>query len=98
VVNALPGYIDNVQLVLAQVEETVAEVAAQRERLHRILTNQREPSAPFKSQLLSAGFADPVRSPFGLPHQVNLDFADVANPGQPVAHLLNDESAGGHWA
>jgi len=42
--NALPGYIDNVQLVLAQVEETVAEVAAQRERLHRILTNQREPS------------------------------------------------------
>jgi len=35
--NALPGYIENVQQVLGQVEETVAEVAAQRERLHRIL-------------------------------------------------------------
>jgi hypothetical protein len=36
--NALPGYIDTVQQLLGQVEQTVAEVAAQRERLHRILT------------------------------------------------------------
>ena len=36
--NALPGYIEQVQHVLGQVEEGVAEVAAQRERLHRILT------------------------------------------------------------
>jgi hypothetical protein len=36
--NALPGYIENVQYVLGQVEQTVAEVASQRERLHRILT------------------------------------------------------------
>jgi phage shock protein A len=36
--NALPGYIDTVQQLLDQVEQTVAEVAAQRERLHRILT------------------------------------------------------------
>jgi len=36
--NALPGYIENVQNVLGQVEQTVAEVAEQRERLHRILT------------------------------------------------------------
>jgi hypothetical protein len=35
--NALPGYIDTVQRVLVQAEQTVAEVAAQRERLHRIL-------------------------------------------------------------
>ena len=36
--NALPGYIEKVQEVLGQVEHTVAEVSAQRERLHRILT------------------------------------------------------------
>ena len=36
--DALPGYIDNVQQVLGQVEEAVAEVATQRERLHRILS------------------------------------------------------------
>jgi hypothetical protein len=36
--NALPGYIENVQYVLGQVEQTVADVAEQRERLHRILT------------------------------------------------------------
>jgi len=36
--NALPGYIDQVQHMLGKVEETVAEVAAQRERLHAILT------------------------------------------------------------
>jgi hypothetical protein len=36
--NALPGYIDSVQNVLGQVEQTVAEVAEQRERLHRILS------------------------------------------------------------
>jgi hypothetical protein len=33
---ALPGYIDNVQNVLIQAEQTVAEVDAQRARLHRI--------------------------------------------------------------
>jgi|SRR5271165_4648301 len=42
--NALPGYIESVQNVLSEVEETVAEVALQRERLHRIITNPREPS------------------------------------------------------
>jgi len=36
--NALPGYIEQAQHALGQVEETVAEVGAQRERLHRILT------------------------------------------------------------
>jgi len=36
--NALPGYIDTVQQLLGQVEQTVAEVAAQRERMHRILS------------------------------------------------------------
>ena len=36
--NALPGYIETVQELLGQVEQTVAEVSAQRERLHRILT------------------------------------------------------------
>jgi hypothetical protein len=35
--NAMPGYIDSVQQVLGQVEQTVAEVAEQRARLHRIL-------------------------------------------------------------
>jgi hypothetical protein len=35
---ALPGYIDKVQHVLGQVEQTVSEVAAQRERIHRILS------------------------------------------------------------
>jgi hypothetical protein len=35
---ALPFYIDTVQRVLVQAEQTVAEVAAQRERLHRILS------------------------------------------------------------
>jgi hypothetical protein len=42
--NALPGYIESVQNVLGEVEGTVAEVSLQRERLHRILTSQREPS------------------------------------------------------
>jgi urease accessory protein UreE len=36
--DALPGYIDKVQHVLGQVEQTVAEVAAQRERIHQILS------------------------------------------------------------
>jgi hypothetical protein len=36
--DALPGYIDNVQNVLIQAEQTVAEVDAQRERLHRIFS------------------------------------------------------------
>jgi len=36
--NALPGYIDKVQNVLGQVEQTVSEVAAQRERIHQILS------------------------------------------------------------
>lgn len=36
--NALPGYIDRAQGLLGKVEESVGEVAAQRERLHRILT------------------------------------------------------------
>ena len=36
--NALPGYIDTIQQLLGQVEQTVAEVSAQRERLHKILT------------------------------------------------------------
>jgi hypothetical protein len=36
--NALPGYIDRAQDLLGKVEETVVEVAQQRERLHRILT------------------------------------------------------------
>ena len=35
--NALPGYIDQAQRMLAKADATVAEVAAQRERLHRIL-------------------------------------------------------------
>jgi len=36
--NALPSYIEKAQGVLGKVEETVGEVAAQRERLQRILT------------------------------------------------------------
>jgi hypothetical protein len=36
--NAMPGYIEQAQRVLGKVEEGVGEVAAQRERLHRILT------------------------------------------------------------
>jgi hypothetical protein len=36
--NALPGYIDQAQGLIGKVEETVVEIAAQRERLHRILT------------------------------------------------------------
>jgi hypothetical protein len=36
--NAIPGYIDQAQHLLGKVEETVAEVAAQRDRLHEILT------------------------------------------------------------
>jgi hypothetical protein len=36
--HSMPGYIDRAQHLLGQVEETVSEVAAQRERLHRILT------------------------------------------------------------
>ena len=36
--NSLPGYIDQAQTLLHKVEETVSEVATQRERLHTILT------------------------------------------------------------
>ena len=36
--NALPGYIDEAQQLLGKVEETVSEVAVQRDRLHKILT------------------------------------------------------------
>ncbi|MGA2536204.1 MAG: hypothetical protein ABSF53_09325 [Terracidiphilus sp.] len=36
--NSMPGYIDQAQRLLGKVEETVAEVAAQRDRLHEILT------------------------------------------------------------
>jgi len=36
--NALPVYVELAQHALGKVEEGVAEVAAQRERLHRILT------------------------------------------------------------
>ena len=36
--DALPGYVDGVQRLLGQVEESVVELAMQRERLHRILT------------------------------------------------------------
>jgi hypothetical protein len=36
--DALPGYVDQAQNLLGQVEETVVELAAQRERLHTILT------------------------------------------------------------
>ena len=35
--NALPGYIDEVQGLLTHVQETVEELAVQRERLRRIL-------------------------------------------------------------
>jgi hypothetical protein len=35
--NALPGYIDQVQDVLAKVQETVNEVAAKRQELSRVL-------------------------------------------------------------
>ena len=35
--NALPVYIDDIQRILDQVQETVEEIAIQREKLHRIL-------------------------------------------------------------
>jgi hypothetical protein len=35
--NTLPGYIDDVQRLLGQVEGTVEELSAQRERLRRVL-------------------------------------------------------------
>jgi hypothetical protein len=35
--DALPGYIDQVQEVLGKVQDTVNDVAAKREQLHRIL-------------------------------------------------------------
>jgi hypothetical protein len=35
--DALPGYIDDVQHLLSRVEDSVAEVSLQRERLHRVL-------------------------------------------------------------
>jgi ABC-type transporter Mla subunit MlaD len=35
--HTLPGYIDDVQRLLGQVQDTVADVAAQRERLRRVL-------------------------------------------------------------
>ena len=37
--DALPGYIDQAQHVLGQVEESVVELATQHQRLHTILTN-----------------------------------------------------------
>jgi hypothetical protein len=36
--NLLPEYIDDVQKLLSQVQNTMEEVSAQRERLHRILS------------------------------------------------------------
>jgi hypothetical protein len=36
--DALPGYIDGVQRLLTRVENTVMELAEQRERLHQIFT------------------------------------------------------------
>jgi hypothetical protein len=36
--NAMPAYIDKAQHLLGKLEEGVAEIAQQRERLHRILT------------------------------------------------------------
>lgn len=39
--DALPGYIDGVQRVLAHTEAVVKEVSEQRDRLHQILTKQR---------------------------------------------------------
>jgi hypothetical protein len=36
--DALPGYVDQAQHILGQVEETVVELATQRDRLHTILT------------------------------------------------------------
>jgi HPt (histidine-containing phosphotransfer) domain-containing protein len=36
--NRLPAYIDDVQKLLSQVQDTVQEVSVQRERLHRILS------------------------------------------------------------
>ena len=35
--NALPVYIDDIQRLLDQVQETVEEIAIQREKLHRIM-------------------------------------------------------------
>jgi hypothetical protein len=35
--NALPGYIDDIQRLLGQAQETVEEIALQREKLRRIL-------------------------------------------------------------
>jgi hypothetical protein len=35
--NAMPGYIDQVQRVLSQVQTTVDDVDAKREALHRVL-------------------------------------------------------------
>ena len=36
--NALPGYIDDLQCLLGQVQNTVEEISSQRERLHRVLS------------------------------------------------------------
>ena len=36
--NALPGYIGNVQNMLGQVQESVEEFSAQRDRMHKILS------------------------------------------------------------
>jgi hypothetical protein len=36
--NALPGYINNVQEIITQVQDSVEQVAAQRDRLHKILS------------------------------------------------------------
>jgi hypothetical protein len=36
--NALPGYIDELQGMLSQVQNTVEELSTQRKRLHRILS------------------------------------------------------------
>jgi hypothetical protein len=39
--DALPGYIGNTQRILSQVQETVDEIAAQREKLGRVLGRER---------------------------------------------------------
>jgi hypothetical protein len=35
--NAIPGHIENVQSLLGQVQDSMSEVSAQRDKLHRIL-------------------------------------------------------------
>ena len=56
------------------------------------------PGAPasLESQLFAAGFADAMRRPLWLPHQVNFHFTYLRNAEQAVIDLFEDESAG--WA